>query len=325
MARRIHLSAVAVSVALAGLSACGAASDPAARVGGVRIGKSDVQHWMEVMAGGPVSGMPSARRRSLRRQALAVLISANWAIGEATAQHLDLSRAEIARQLSAKKRSAFPSGAEELHEFQRVTGQTAADLEFEAKAELAGAKLRRAAERKQSAVTQAQVAAYYARHRASFAIPERRDLLITNRKSPAQVQAIRREVESGRRSFASVSEPAIAERPREPRREGEIETALEKAVYAAKPHALVGPIRKKVDYFVFEVLRIRPASFQSLAQVRSRIERRLAGERRRRAVATFVEAWRKRWEARTTCSSGYVVEGCREHAGAPRGASLSLP
>jgi parvulin-like peptidyl-prolyl cis-trans isomerase-like protein len=278
------------------------------------------------MAGGRLAGTPSARRRSLSQQAMGVLIAADWAIGEASAQRLDLSAAEVVRQLSSKKQLAFPGGAEEIHEFERATGQTAADLDLEARAELAGAKLREAAVREQAAVTPAQIAAYYSRHQTLFAVPERRDLLITNRKAPANVYAIRRQVESGRRSFDTVGERGAVERPREARRPGEVETGLERAIYAARPRVLIGPIRnKRIDYFVFEVVHIRPAYTRPLAQVRGVIERRLASERRRRAIVAFVNAWRRRWTARTICSPGYVVEGCREYAGAQHASSLSLP
>jgi parvulin-like peptidyl-prolyl isomerase len=269
---------------------------------------------MSVLAGGLVHGGSAERRYELKQQALGFLISSDWTIGEAAAQGIQISAREVAQRVAAKKRAAFPSGEAEADEFEHATGQSVADTSFEARAELAASKLHEAIVRREPAITPAQIASYYAHHRQLFVNPEQRQLLITNRKSPAAVVAIKKEVNAGR-SFAAISQSDSVVRPDKQGGSGEV-TALERAIYSAKANVLTGPIRKRVDYFVFEVLRITPRFQRTLAQVRTTIAQRLEGERARRVIAEFTKAWQSRWTAKTDCAPDYIVYQCKQYAGA---------
>jgi len=315
----------AVCLFVLGLLACGSASDtPVVRVGDTVISGAAINHWMVVLAGGSVDGSSSERRAALRQQALDFLIASDWTIGEAADQGLRVSPREVTQRVTAKERAAFPSGEAELHEFQHATGQSAADTSFEAKAELAASEIREALARRQPAITPAQIAGYYTHHGQLFVIPERRQLLITNRKSVAAIARLKQEVASGR-SFANMSQSDTADRPSTRGGSGEA-TALERAIYSAKAKVLTGPIRKGVDYFAFEVLRITPSYRRPLSQVRDTIAKRLAGERERRAIAQFTKSWQSRWTARTDCAKGSVVFRCRQYGeSAPHEVQLGPP
>jgi foldase protein PrsA len=56
----------------------------------------------------------------------------------------------------------------------------------------------------------------------------------------------------------------------------------------------------------------KPASQQTLAQVRESIRQRLQAQAQQQALSAFVTGYRKRWEARTHCRPGYVVQECSE-------------
>jgi parvulin-like peptidyl-prolyl isomerase len=312
-------------LAVVGLAACGgsASSTVVVRVGEAAISRAAVDHWMTVLAGGRVGGSSSERRQALKQQALGVLISSDWALGEAADEGLEVSGREIARHGAEKVRTAFPGGEAELHEFQRATGQSGADTVFEAKAELAAAKIRQAVVRKEPRITRAQIVRYYARNKELFVIPERRELQITNRKSAAEVATLRKEIESGR-SFAAASQSDTVDRPSESHGGGRADV-LEKAIYSAKPNVLTGPVKRRVDYYLFEVTRIKARAYRTLVQVQGTIKRQLASERERRAIAEFAKTWRSKWMARTDCSPGYVVYRCRQYTGPwPHEAPLSL-
>jgi foldase protein PrsA len=198
-------------------------------------------------------------------------------------------------------------------EYLRETGQTVADRRFEAEAELAGAKLLAVVERAQAPVTDALVVRYYEQHQRRFLVPEERELLITNRKTASQANAIIREVHGGKR-FARLSErerrvrspylydPRIA-----------FDSYLERVLFTAPPHVLIGPVKFRVDYFVFEVLHVTPARQRALAQVKDQIRTALLDEQRRRAVSAFASAWTRRWTAKTDCAAGYVIVKCRQN------------
>jgi foldase protein PrsA len=297
--------------------ACAGGADDAvvAHVGHAAITKATVKRWMSALAGGRIPSDASGRQ-SLRAQALDFLISSRWLLGEVAMDGIELTPPEVQRQLEQKRRTSFPGGDAELREFLKASGQSVSDITFEAKAELASARIRKALADREPPITPAQVVGYYSRHRQRFTIPERRDVILTNRKSAAEAQALRREVQAGR-SFAGAARrewialPPIAYSARRGN-----DAALPRAIHLARAGVLSGPVLVHgVDYYIFKVMRITPARLQALAQVKGSIRRQLAAERQRRTLVAFVRAWRRRWIARTSCAPGYVVQKCRQFRG----------
>jgi foldase protein PrsA len=320
---RVCLSAfpalVSCCFVVAALIGCGGAGADrvAVRIGAFAITGDTVEHWAAVMGGGRPSSISAPHEKALRRRALRFLIAADWAIGEAADREVTPSRPEVARRVKEKVRSSFPGGRTEEREFLAATGQTVEDLSFEARAELAAAKLRQALAYAQPAISPARIARFYARNRQLLTVPERRTLDISNRKSAAALLALRREVESGR-SLRQAGKHLTDERTADPTR------PLERAIYSATRGVLTGPVRQGIDYYLFEVTRITPARLPKLAGVRGEIARRLKAQQLRHALAAFLLAWRGRWRARTNCSPGYVVDGCRQDTGSAE-APLGLP
>jgi foldase protein PrsA len=50
---------------------------------------------------------------------------------------------------------------------------------------------------------------------------------------------------------------------------------------------------------------------QTLAQVRESIKQQLASSQQQTALTSFVKEFRKRWEGRTECRAGYMVQNCK--------------
>jgi foldase protein PrsA len=315
--RRAIAAGLLTSTAVAGLVACGAQARDAvvARVGQVTITSGAVEHWMTALAEGrPPSS--STARNALREQALDFLISSDWLLGQAAADGLSLSETQVQRQLALQRSASFPGGLTEMEEFLKATGRTRADLLLQARTELAAAMLRQAVAGRQPPVAEAQVVRFYARHRQLFTIPERRTIEFTNRKSRAAALAVRREVAAGRPLASFGVRMTIPLSPLSYSLKLGPDATLARAVHFARPDVLTGPVlTNHIDHYVFEVKSITPARVQPLSQVRRSIVRRLAAASKRRALAAFVETWRRRWMARTTCSPGYVVQKCRQFSG----------
>jgi hypothetical protein len=304
----------AAATALAVVS-CGTQRDDDAvvRVGDASISEKTIDHWSSVLAGGrldPASARgPGLERR--RRAAIQFLVTSNWLLGEAGKRAVTLSSREIRRQVDASQRAAFPGGEAERRAFLDATGETSADMELEAKAELASARLEQRAKASAPPATMAAVAAYYTRHASEFTVPELREVLITNRKSAAAGDEVIREIQSGRSAAAHLQRevfvwPSSVDNPYK---------SLERSIHAATLHALTGPVKQRNDFFVFEVRRIVPSTRRTLPQVAGEIRRRLTREARRRALAAFVAAWRAKWIVKTSCRAGYVVQKCSQYKG----------
>jgi foldase protein PrsA len=312
-----HIAALTAALAaVISLTGCGNGS-PAGqvlvRVGDTPITRATLDHWMTVMKGGP--GDPAGGgNKALRRQALQFLISAQWLIGEASSQGLSIAQREVRQQVEREEQTSFPGGSAELREFLKSTGQSVADVELQARTELAQAKLREMLERSAGQPMRAQIAAYYARNKGSFRVAERREARFTNRKTKAAAEKFKREIEAGK----SLTSPAQ-------RRVGELFTSAgappdqrndyERAIFAATPHRVAGPFHIHADYFLYEVAKVIPATTRTLRQVEGQIRKQLLDKQRRQTLAAFVKAWRSRWTSRTDCAPGYVVQKCRQYRG----------
>jgi foldase protein PrsA len=303
--RRIALAALAL-VAF-GLGACGGASRErvALSVGRATVGSRVVGQWMSAIA--PGHFVPDAPRyvkcvarlkaqapespsyaleeecrqryEELRQRALGLAISAEWLIGEAT------------------ERGLRPSGAD-----------------LAAKAHSAESKLRGLLLGREARIGPAQVAAYYEQNAVQFGRPEKRDIDIveripTKRAAQAVLHATKRRGDLHQVAIHEEFEQEDLANVAPAKR------AILRAIFAATPHTVVGPLPLNKKWCFFEVTSVLPRAVKPLAQVEGSIERRLAAERQRATLADFISAWRKKWIARTTCRPGYVVQKCREYRG----------
>lgn len=245
--------------------------------------KSCVAHLQAQMPQSIASALEEECRQqyqALKQRALGLLISWHWLIGEAIERGLQLRDAQLAT-----------------------------------KAQAAEAKIRQALKDSEAKITQAQIEAYYKQNAGRFGRRERRYIDIVERL-PSKAAARRALSDIMRRGnmaqvaiHESFDEMSIAQV--EPRRK-----AILRAIFAARPHMLVGPLPLlNREWCFFEVTRVIPAVVKPLAQVQATIEQRLAGERRWRTLANFISAWRRKWIARTDCSAGYEVQKCREYRG----------
>ncbi|HLM85438.1 MAG TPA: peptidylprolyl isomerase [Solirubrobacteraceae bacterium] len=181
-------------------------------------------------------------------------------------------------------------------------------------AQRAAANIRRSLIEHEPKITQAEIAAYYHEHIPRFENLEHRYFMVleTYTSSAAARRAMRhgglREVEqNGNRELLDRSS---LEHPIPTRR------ALIDAVFAAKLNVLAGPAPLFARYCLLVVTKIVPTTRQSLPQAERAIRRQLEAGQRHRTLVRFVQAWRRRWTAETTCQPGYVVQKCRNYLGA---------
>jgi hypothetical protein len=304
---RLLARATAVLALASGLSACGASGREAvaARVGHASITTGTLRHWMALIAPAP----DQRQRLALERRALDLLIVSQWTIQQAGEEHLGPSAGELERRIASGRASGTsaipePDGGD--------AHRSAADEQLEARAELAAASIRQALAARDR-VTRGEVAAFYRQHRRDYRVPQRRYFDIDNLRSEAAALRAKREVEAG----ASFTTMSLHEELTDVLGSNPGRHAIERAIFAARPHVLGGPVllADAGDHSLFEVTRIIPAGYRPLAGLEGAIRDRLAGEHGRRALAAFLAAWRAKWVARTSCNAGYDVPACRQFAG----------
>ena len=354
----------------------GVPGDAVATVDGTTIEKNDFDHWMTVAAksGGqtaapapkppdyaacvnqkrkttpkPAKGQPKVTDAqlkaqckqeydALRDQVLQLLIGFQWIEGEAKAQNIKVTDAEVKKDFEKQKKQAFPKAAD-FEKFLKDSGQTEEDIVLRVRQGILQKKITDKVTKGKDQVSDAQIADYYNKNKQRFAQPERRDLRIVLTKDKAKAEQARKALESGQ-SFKSVAKkysidqaskaqggklPAVAK--------GQQEKALDNAIFAAKKGKLVGPVKTQFGYYVFDVTKITPASQQTLDQAKTTIKQTLASQNQQKAIDTFVKSFRKRWKAKTDCQDAYRTQECKNApkatptptAAAPTGAQPVQP
>lgn len=305
--RQGKIAIVAALLAVLGIGACGGSSSGqvVARVAGQPITKAKLDRSEAAMA---ASGEAVGAGPAPRQQALGTLISARWLVGEAAARGLSASRTEVAKKIEAIA--------------QQTPGRLA-DAELQARAEVARAKLRELVLAAVPKVTQAEVAAYYARHKQLYFVAGRREARFTNRKTRAEIEKVKREVEAGK-SLTSPQQVKVGELFTGASVPPGLGDPYEEAIDSAKPHTVAGPFKIHHDEWLYEVVKVVPAHQQKLAQVASAIGRKLTVERTQAALAAFDKTLTAQWTARTDCERSYVAPGCRQYRGGAADALVRL-
>ena len=254
---------------------------------------------------------------ALKQQALSFLIGVDWVFGQAEEQGIKLSDKEVEQQFNKLKKQQFPKEVE-FQKFMASTSYTVNDLLLRVKYGMLTTKIQeKIAKEAKKNVNEAAVAKYYNEHKSQYGKPESRDLRIVLTKTEAEAQSAKKEIESGK-SFASVAKSKSID-PTSKSTGGEIkgvvkgqeQKALSEAVFAAKTGVLGGPVKTPFGYYIYEVKAIHAPTQQSLAQVKETVKQQLASTQQQTALTKFVKEFRKRWEGRTECRTGYSVQDCK--------------
>lgn len=258
----------------------------------------------------------------VKQQALHYLISSEAIIQEAARLGSPVTDAQAAHQVEVDKRQQFAS-EREFQRYLKSTRTTEAQAQFGIKAQLAEERLREHIKRSVVPVTSAQIAAYYQAHKAKYFVPERRDIQAIRTWTRSAIDKAKREILAGG-SFAEIAKRISIDHPSAEHggvtlgvTPGEEEKGFDEAIFAAKPHVLVGPLHLRQRYYIFEVNKTHPGSQKPFGPIEASITKEVEAARQQQALTRFVSAWRHRWTAKTSCSAGYVVPKCREYKGPP--------
>jgi hypothetical protein len=148
------------------LGACGGASnsisaDVVATVAGTPITKADYERWATITA-------RTAASAQLLQRTMSTLLHSSWIEGEARAQGVSVTDAEVQERLVQTKEQSFPTAAA-YEGFLKQFGMSQQDVLYRLRIQLLLRRLTTKIEEAAAPVTAAQISAYYERHRAHFA------------------------------------------------------------------------------------------------------------------------------------------------------------
>jgi foldase protein PrsA len=301
-----------------GMSACGGnhGSAVVTRVDGTAITQATVDRWAGVVQrGGAFTGFRGAPRVGTPKQrALTLLISSSWLVGEAARQGAAVSAKEVNDALAERMQGG---AAAEFHKRLRSSGQTPVGSKLELRAELALEAIREALTRRVGQVSQSSVARFYRQGGwRMFSTPKVAVVdIVENIPSAAAATALVKRVGTGR-AFAK-----IAWHKKLAYTSGVLSGAASKkevdyAIFAARPGVVSRPMRFFNGWAVFVVRRVIPPRPRPLAEVRAQVIAAYKEQRMREVFGAFAREYARRWVAKTSCRSGYVVPGCAQYGGA---------
>jgi foldase protein PrsA len=345
---RLILALGAIFVAVVAVSACGSGipGNSVAVVAGVPVTSRAVDHWGYVAAVGesesepgspvivpdpptykkcvaalkkiapasvPHSTLVTACQQQFA-QTLEYLVRSYWIQGQAAAEKLKVTPAQVQAKFTAAKKQEFKTAAQ-FQTFLKETGQTVNDILYRFRISLLATKL----------ATPAAVKAYYNAHQSSYSTPERRDAHIILAKTSSQAQAAKAAIASGR-SWQSVAKQYSTDTATKNTggtltnvTNGEEGTgALNSALFSAAKGKLLGPIKSPFGYYVIEVTNISPATTESLQKATKGIQSTLSQD----ALAT--PPWEKKWKPKTKCRAGFTIPDCSNYV-APKTTSTTTP
>lgn len=333
----------------------GIPSNAVATVGGTAITKADYAKWAAITAksaaqGGapvivpdppaytnciaalrkqskPAKGQPAPSTVTLKaqckqqdaqllQQTMATLIQEAWVAGEAKDQGVTVTDAEVQQQLAQTKKQSFPT-EKAYQKFLSQSGMTTADVLDRMRVQALAQKLTKKIQSSSTPVTDAQVASYYNKNKAQFAVPERRDLELILTKTQAQAQTAKSAVEGGTswkvaaKKYSTDAASKAAGGVLHGVAKGQQDAALDKAAFSAKKGVILGPLKGQFGWYVVRVTAITPANQTSLAAAKPQIKALLAQQGQQKRMSTFLTGFQKRWKDKTDCRTGYIVQLCK--------------
>ncbi len=254
--------------------------------------------------------------KSLQTEVLGFLISSEWVLGEASHLNVKVSDDQVKKEFTKIKTEEFPKAAE-FEKFLKSSGQTVSDLLLRVKLNMLSSRIQKQIVKTKSKVTKAQIAKYYNENKSKYGTPEKRNVKIVLTKTEAAADSAKAEVESSK-DFAAVAKKDSIDPTSKANGglltevvKGEEEKALSEAIFSAKKNVLGGPVKTPFGYYIYEVVSITPGTQEKLSQVESTIKQQLISTGEQSTLSKFVKEFKKRWQAKTECRSGYTVADCK--------------
>jgi hypothetical protein len=247
-----------------------------------------------------------------------------WIQGVAAEWGIEVTDAEVARELKKVKKESFKSGAE-FQKFLKESHYTPADVHERVLIQMLSKELQEQPKEKAPTPSQSEIENYYeAAKSTQFTQKPSRDIrtVLTKDRKKAQEARDALSRDNTEKNWSSVAkkyseDPTTKETGglQKGVQEGVLEEPLDAKVFSTPEGQVEGPIEAKGGYMVFEVINSTPETVQELKTVESQIKSTLEQQAQQEYFGGFVSSFNTQWTQRTFCASGYVIERCANFKG----------
>ena len=267
----------------------------------------------------------------LKKTALGNIFDTIWIQGEGEELGITATDKQIATELAQIKKTNFPTEAK-YQEFLKTSHFTQEDVNERVKLQILSTQIQQQIGKEAPTPSENQVKQYYEEAKATqFTTKPTRDVRIITSKDKAEVEAAKKQLEADN-SEASWKK-AAAKYSEDPSTKGKgglqsglseeaLSEPLKGGIFGAATGELIGPIKYQGNFILIEVVKLNPEKVQTLDEVRSQLSTQLAQQIQQEFFSEFVASYSSKWQSRTFCASGYVIERCANFKGSghPSGA-----
>jgi foldase protein PrsA len=250
---------------------------------------------------------------SLSSQVMDFLIKAYWYQADAAKQNVKVTDAEVQKAFTAARNQQFPNG-KGFSNFLTQTGQTMQDVLFRFRITTIVQKL---AAKHHKNITQADIQNYFNSHSSQFGTQESLNVRVILASNQANALAAKKALTSGQ-SWTAVAKKYSTD-PASKNSGGllssltkqQADPALAAVAFSAPTNKLLGPVKGQFGYYVFDVLKVTPATHQTLAQATPLIRQQLTSQQQQTAQTAVDNQAKKDWLSQTTCRTAYAMVDCK--------------
>ena len=272
----------------------------------------------------------SDKYEELKEAALGEILERTWILGQAEELGVTVTDKQVEDELATIKKTNF--GTEKAYKkFLKESKFTQEDVNERVRLQLLSTKVQEAVNAEAPPPSEADIESYYNEQKASqFTEKESRDIRVVINKDKAKVEAAKKalEADSSPDNWEKVAkqysiDPSSKAKGglQEGISEEFVKGPLKAAIFDTPTGELAGPVKFEQNYILVEVVKLNPEKVKTLAEVKGQITSTLGQEQQQEFFSEFVSEFRTRWEQRTFCADGYVIERCSNFVGDGRPAN----
>lgn len=266
----------------------------------------------------------SDKYEELKEAALGETLERIWIFGQAEELDVSVTDKQVEDELATIKKSNF--GSEKAYQkFLEESQFTQEDVNERVRLQLLSSKVQEAVNSEAPPPSESRIENYYNENKESqFTEKESRDVRVVINKDKGQVEAAKKALEgdSSPANWKVVAkkysiDPTSKKKGglQEGISEEFVKGPLKAAIFDTPTGQLAGPVKFEQNWILIEVVKLNPEKIKSLAEVKAQISSTLSQETQQEFFSEFVSEFRSKWEQRTHCADGYVIERCANFVG----------
>jgi foldase protein PrsA len=258
----------------------------------------------------------------LKTAALGELLDTIWIQGEAEELGISVTPKQIATELAQIKKTNFKTPGE-YQKFLKTSHFTKEDVLARVKLQLLSTRIQETITKEAPPPSDSEISDYYEAAKGSqYTTAESRDARIVVNKDKAKIEQAKAALDKD--DSAASWKKVAAKYSSDPTTKSKgglqaglseeaLKEPLKAAIFGSPTGEVVGPVSYEGNYFVVEVEKLNPEKVQTLAEVSAQIKTQLTQQASQEVFSEFVSQYQVKWQSRTFCAGGYVIERCANY------------